>query len=191
MTKAIAVKEAVKEAIKETESLEQPLSITSDQLQQILAAAGTAQSQSKTDEFKLLVEAIIESRKPYIDPKAEANEKEFQRTNQELEENKRRAVADAQKNCPHEKGSTGNRSFGESAFWIHRLDSQETIGICSQCNKVISSLNPDDTIFFRKRGDNLPSQAGVRTFLDPIKAMTARLPEEDRKRIKDRLLQGA
>jgi len=167
----------------------QPLVLSMDQLQQLLTAAGAAQAKPD-DKFEQLVQAIIESRKPYVDPKQEVNNEEFRRANKQQEEDKRRMVKAAQDNCPHEKGANGNRSFGESAFWKIRLDTGETIGICSQCGKEISSLYPEHSQYFRKRGDNLDAAAGQRQFMDPIKAMTARLAPEERQKVKERLLSG-
>lgn len=166
-----------------------PLTLTADQLQQLLTAAGASQNRPD-DKFEQLVQAIIESRKPYVDPKQEINNLEFQKSNREQEENKRRLMKSAQDNCPHEKGSTGNRSFGESAFWKIRLDTGEHIGICSQCGKEISSLYPEHSVYFRKRGDNLDAAAGQRQFMDPVRAMTARLAPEERQKVKERLLHG-
>jgi hypothetical protein len=166
-----------------------PITLTSEQLQNLLAAASAPKEDN--GKFEQLVHAIIESRKPYVDPRTEANEEEFRRSSREQEKNKQIAKANAEAFCPHEKGSTGNRSYGESAFWILRLDTGLTIGVCSQCGKVINSLNPDHTVFFRKRGDNLPGQAGQgRVFLDPIKAMTASMTPDERKTTLDRLGQG-
>lgn len=166
-----------------------PLTLSVEQLQQLLAAANTQQAQP-SGQFKELVDAIIESRKPYKDPLQAANDQEFQKQNREQEANKRRMEKSSQDNCPHEKGANGNRSFGESAFWKLRLDTGETIGICSQCGKEISSLYPEHMPFFRKRGDNLDAAAGQRQFMDPLKAMTARLSPEERQKVKERLLQG-
>jgi hypothetical protein len=165
-----------------------PLVLSVEQLQQLLAAAGA--SNKTDDKFADLVQAIVESRKPYRDPKQELNDLEFQKSNREQEENKRRLTKNSHDNCPHEKGANGNRSFGESAFWKLRLDTGETIGICSQCGKEISSLYPEHMVFFRKRGDNLDASAGQRQFMDPLKAMTARLAPEERQKVKERLLQG-
>jgi len=165
------------------------ITLTNEQLQALLAAATAPKGEN--DKFGELVHAIIESRKPYVDPRTEANEEEFRRGAREQERNRRAAQANAENNCPHEKGSTGNRSYGESAFWILRLDTGLTIGVCSQCGKTINSLNPDHTVFFRKRGDNLPATAGQgRVFLDPIKAMTASFSPEERKETLDRIAKG-
>lgn len=168
-----------------------PVTLTMEQLQQLLAAASqNAQNSQPDSKFEQLVGAIIESRKPYVDPRQVENDKSFQEGIRQQEVDKRRMVQDSQNNCPHEKGANGNRSFGESAFWMLRLDTGETIGICSQCGKEISSLYPEHLVFFRKRGDNLPAAAGQRQFLDPLKAMTARLSPEERQKVRNRLLQS-
>lgn len=166
-----------------------PLTLTVDQLQQLLTAAGASQARPD-DGFDKLVQAIIDSRKPYVDPAQAETNKNFQEANRQQERDKRRMIQAAQDNCPHEKGANGNRSFGESAFWKIRLDTGEHVGICSQCGKEISSLYPEHSQFFRKRGDNLDAAAGQRQFMDPVKAMTARLAPEERQKVKERLLSG-
>ena len=168
---------------------DQQISLTLDQLTEIITAATAKQQDGQNDKFSQLVEAIIESRKPYEAPGIKTNrdlQREMDRQQQlALERNKKWA----QDSCPHVKGLGGQEPGTASAFWIHRADTGETIGICSFCQKVISSLNPEDQRFFALKGSNVPSGAGQRNFLDPIKAMTARFPEEERKKIIERLHQ--
>lgn len=166
---------------------ETPLSLTFTQLQELIAEAKKEQDSGSKAQFKQLVEAIIESRKPYRNPLEEENEKAFRDASRQQLKAERENTKRAQDACPHVKGLRGTRPGSESAFWMHRLDTGETVGICCQCGKVISSLMPEDAIFFAKAGDNVPSGAGIRNFLHPIEAMTARFPEEERKKIVDRL----
>jgi hypothetical protein len=166
---------------------DQQISLTFEQLQGLLTEANKKQSEDTTAKFSELVQAIIESKKPYADPRVAENEESFRSANRASHEAMRANLRRAQDNCPHVKGLAGQRPGSESSFWIHRLDTGEVIGICSFCQKVISSLIPEDQKFFALKGDNAPSGAGQRAFLHPIQAMTARFPEAERKVIEDRL----
>lgn len=170
---------------------DQQISLTFEQLQSLLTEANKKQQEDTTAKFSELVQAVIESKRPYADPKVQENEESFRRANRTAHEAMRANRKQAQDNCPHVKGLAGQRPGSESAFWTHRLDTGETIGICSFCQKVISTLVPEDRRFFAMKGDNAPSSAGNRAFLNPIKAMTARFPEEERKEIEERLTQLA
>lgn len=170
---------------------DQQISLTFEQLQALLTEANKKQSEDTTAKFSELVQAIIESKKPYADPKVEANEESFRSANRAAHEAMRLNRKQAQDNCPHVKGLAGQRPGSESSFWIHRLDTGEVIGICSFCQKVISSLKPEDQRFFALKGDNAPSGAGQRAFMNPIKAMTARYPEAERIEIEERLAKYA
>lgn len=158
-----------------------PVTLTMEQLQQLLTAAAGP----KDNQFSTLVDAIIESRKPYVDPRRELDDEEFRRTMREQVIAKRRAEENSQRNCPHVKGATGSQSYGQSAFWYHRLDTNETIGICSQCQKVISSLIREHAEFFKMRGDNIAGGAGLRMFLDPMKALTARMTPDEKRKVEE------
>lgn len=166
---------------------DQQISLTFEQLQQLLTEANKEHQKDTTAKFSELVQAIIESKKPYTDPKSLENEESFRSANRAAHEAMRLNRKQAQDNCPHVKGLAGQRPGSESSFWIHRLDTGEVIGICSFCQKVISSLVSEDQRFFALKGDNAPSGAGQRAFLNPIKAMAARFPEKERKEIEERL----
>jgi hypothetical protein len=168
---------------------DQQISLTVDQLQEIISAAVAKQNSAPSSDqmFSKLIEAVIESRKPYKDP--------LQAENDRLQRDADRAQLAAteankkfaQDSCPHVKGLGGQEPGSTSSFWLHTADTGERIGICSFCQKVISSLVPEDAKFFAMKGSNVPSAAGVRAFLDPVAAMTARFPAEQRKAIQDRL----
>ena len=168
---------------------EEQITLTPDELKKIIAEAVKTQAQPDTTSmFKELVQAVIESRKPYVAPGQEENEKMLRQANREQQQAIIRNKRAAQDNCPHTVGLAGQKPGDDSSFWIHKLDTGETIGICSFCQKVISSLVPEDQRFFALKGSNAPSSAGQRQFLYPITAMTARFPDEEKKAIKERLL---
>ena len=165
-----------------------PLALTLEQLTSIVNASIAANASNNAAQLDALVNAIVESRKPFVDPKAAENEEEFRRGIREQERRKKDSEKASQDACTHEKGSTGSFSYGESAFWVLTLDTGETIGVCSQCQKVITSLNPEHVKFFRMKGSNQPAHAGRgRMFLNPLKAQTARLAPDERAEIESKL----
>jgi len=91
--------------------------------------------------------------------------------------------------CPHTMGSSPNsaRSLPDSSFAIHVLDTGEVIGVCTNCQKTISSLKQDDLRYFAVKGGNIRSAAGVRFFADPLKAQRARLSLDQKELILDEL----
>jgi tRNA A37 threonylcarbamoyladenosine synthetase subunit TsaC/SUA5/YrdC len=162
---------------------DQPISLTIDQLKEIVNAASAAQSGNSglEQKFSQLVEAIIESRKPYVAPGTEENEEEFRRLGREQEAFKKQNREWAQRLCAHRIGAGGPKpGENNSGFWIHRTDTGETIGICCSCQKVISSLNPEDAPLFAGSA-NVPSSAGQRSFYNAFEAQIARLTPEERK----------
>lgn len=168
---------------------DQPIALTIDQLKEIVAAASAAQSGGSglEQKFSELVEAIIESRKPYVAPGTEENEQQFRKLGKQAEEFKRRHTEQIQRLCAHRIGSGGPRpGENNSGFWVHRTDTGEVIGICCSCQKVISSLNPDDAAMFNGSA-NVPSSAGQRAFYDALEAQTARLTPEEREVVYARL----
>jgi len=67
------------------------------------------------------------------------------------------------------------------------LDTGETIGVCSNCQKVISSMNQEDYTYFQMGGGNVRAAAGYadRFFADPLKAQRARLGLDQRELVLD------
>lgn len=168
---------------------DQQISLTFEQLQELIETAHKKQNNepNSNELFSSLIAAVIESRKPYVDPAQVENEASFKEANRAALHATRENIKRIQDNCPHKKGLGGQTPGDDSAFWIHRTDTGETIGICSYCQKVISTLIPEDAKFFAMKGANVPSSAAQRNFLNPIKALTARFPEEERKQITERL----
>lgn len=167
---------------------DQQISLTPSQLKELINEAVQKQQNDANSKFTELVQAIIESRKPYKDPLVEQNDETIRQANKIAQQAQRENLKRIQDSCPHVKGLAGQRPGSESSFWLHRLDTGELVGICSFCQKVISSLKPEDQKYFALKGDNAPSAAGQRMFINPVKAMAARFPEDERKEIEQRLL---
>lgn len=168
----------------------QSITLTKADLQALLAqavAAATAAAQDKANDIvskgmSELAAAIIESRKPYVDPRQQENEKNMREQMRVVNERMHQQILSSQELCPHLQGSNELSDFsGSLSSWvIHRLDNGLVIGICTNCQKHIFSNDTDPEIrkFFKMKSGNRMSSAGVRTFVDPRTAQDAgRLPE--------------
>lgn len=90
-----------------------------------------------------------------------------------------------QRMCQHEIGQTGTKRTGEGAFNLLKLPTGELIGVCTYCQKVISSLNPDHIKYFRSKVGGTMAESGQLTefITDPIKAQLARLSPDEREKV--------
>lgn len=144
-----------------------------------VSAAGKENATNMNDMASIIAKALIESKKPYIDPRQKANDAAARRSMISSRAKEQAAFKAAQFNCPHKKGSNPLSWYSDpnnSSFIIHRLDNNEIIGVCTNCTKVISSQLPEDQPFFRdSRGTNIRSAAGDRVFSDPLKVQRDRL----------------
>lgn len=154
-------------------------SISLDELQAVVNAAVSAALTNSSASGKAIADALLEARKPYVDPRVKANEEAARRSMKESAKREKEAFKQAQSNCRHKKGSNPLSWYAEennSSFALHKLDTGEWIGICTNCTKVISSQIPDDAIFFQgSRGTNIRSAAGERYFADPKAVQAVRL----------------
>jgi hypothetical protein len=146
-------------------------------LAQLVAAAVSSATEQSA---QIIAKALIESRKPYVDPKQEANEETFRQSTRELELRIRRSLKNEQASCPHMQGSNALSDYqGQlTSIVMHRLDTGLIIGICTNCQKHFYSDRPDDQIWFRKKSGNRMSSAGQRVFMDPLRAMQKGRPSE-------------
>lgn len=154
------------------------MSMSHEDLARIVAqAVAIATSQSAEVSAKILADALLESRKPYVDPRKEQNDKMMKEQTRQTTDRINADIARSREYCPHKKAASelSTRVSEDGAFVVHVLDTGEMIGICTNCQKVISSLIPEDLKFFSARGGNTPSRAGTRIFADPLKVMRARL----------------
>lgn len=167
----------------EPKSKKDTRSYDADQLQAIvstaMAAALKAAAEQTAEGNKALADAILKAREPYVSPKDKANNESMRRS-MRIERERQQATFKANQDaCIHKKGSNALSWYpnpNDSAFIIHDLDSGETIMCCSNCTKICSSLNPEDSKYFADaRGTNIRSSAGRRTFADPLKVQRARL----------------
>jgi len=161
------------------------LSISRADLQQLISSAVAAAVGASTERSEKIVsegmselaKAIIEARKPYVDPRNVENEKAMRESMRVVNERMKAQILSSQATCPHLQGSSENSDFtGQlSSIVMHRLDSGVVVGICTNCQLQIFSDDPDVNIqkIFRQKSGNRMSSAGIRTFHDPKAAMSA------------------
>lgn len=119
-----------------------------DQLLKILVDTQKENSQNQ----KLLAEALLESRKPYVDP-AVLDAK------RQAGEEKRRQVAitilqrtETKKQCLHRR-TNNDGTFGDKMNIKWQEHSNGIIlGVCGTCNSPFDARNPDDLKFLRMDG---------------------------------------
>lgn len=121
-----------------------------------------------------LAEAIIESKKPYVDPKKEINEKMFREQAKETELRQKANIRYAQNMCEHIAGcsplSEQKDIAGRTSIIWHRTDVGADVGVCTVCQKIFRPGDPDYAVWRNKKSFNKLSASGVRMFADPLKA---------------------
>jgi len=154
--------------------------LTSEQLLAIIVSL----QQDNAKANKALADAILETTKPREVIKTreqiarEANDKMFLEQAKELQKRQKQTKALEQDLCEHIAGSLGETKDVHqrtSIVW-HRTDAQVDIGICTTCGR---QFHPEDKLdnqgrdyrYWRRKGSfNRISAAGVRQFMDPLKA---------------------
>lgn len=151
--------------------------MTMAQLLAVITAATQQQSAAPNTQMlqemgKTIAEAILESRKPMPDPKAEAQRKndelfrEQEREQQRRTKENRKAI---QKACSHIAGSYGDLEdmhHRTSIAW-HRNDVGVEVGICTGCNRIFYPDDPDYSEWRQKKSFcRVMSAAGPRTVFD-------------------------
>lgn len=139
-------------------------------LSALVSAVAAAMKTASAEQASVLAHAFAESRKPYVDPLQEENQRNMQEQMRRQARDQRLAKIAEQDSCPHLQGSsplsaetTGNKS----SFCLLRLPTGETIGVCSNCQKVISDRHPKHLVYFRKKGGNELASSGNREFRGP------------------------
>ena len=159
--------------------------LSKKELQQIISAAvaaavGAANERSTevvSSGMTELAKAIIEARKPYVDPRQVENEEAMRESMRKVNERMKAQIIASQETCCHLQGSSEQSDYtGQlSSIVMHRLDSGVVVGICTNCQLQIFSddPNPETKKLFKMKSGNRMSSAGLRTFNDPNAAMKA------------------
>lgn len=145
-------------------------------LQAMIAnAVSAAVSKSSETSARIIAEALVESKKPYIDPRAAENDAAMREATRKLHERIEADIKASQEICPHMQGSNALSDFqGQlTSIVMHRLDTGLVVGICTNCQRQFFSDRPEDRKFFAQKSGNRMSAAGTRFFHDPAAAQKA------------------
>jgi len=116
-----------------------PLTFTTEQLLQLLLKTQTDLAESQ----KQLAEAILESRKPYVDPKVlEQKRKDLEERHKQIALELRQKQA-TKRICPHK------RENGTYNIKWHEHSNHITMGVCGTCRSEFDTRNPDDLRLLR------------------------------------------
>ena len=166
------------ELVQGIDTSKQPLSV-----EQLLAVIVSLQ-QDNAKANAALANAILETTKPREVIKTkdqlarEANDKMFLEQSKELSRRQKQTKQLEQAQCDHIAGSLGEtRDVHQrtSIVW-HRTDAQVDVGVCTTCGRLFHPEDPTDaqghnySDWRRKGSFNRISAAGVRQFMDPLKA---------------------
>jgi len=153
------------------------ISITPAQLMELFKQVAVSSQQSGETIAKTLADAVLEARKPYVDPRKEIDE---QNARAQAREQMRRQKADMeafQSSCPHVAGSNALSELpdtaGRTSIVWHRFDVGDELGICTNCTRVFKPSDPDYMQWRMKKSYNRLSRSGDRQFRDPIAAQKA------------------
>jgi hypothetical protein len=116
-----------------------PATLTTDDLLKMLlkTQADLAESQGK------LAEAILESRKPYVDPKVLAQkQKDLEDRRKQIAQDQRQKAA-TKRICPH-KRENGTYNIK----WMSHSNNI-TLGVCGTCASQFDARNPEDLKLLR------------------------------------------
>lgn len=137
--------------------------ITTSQLLTLLAKMNS----ESTDR---LAQAIIQAQKPYVDPKAEENDRKFRENNRRQRDAQMKAIKDGQASCPHIAGcnplSESQDMYSRTCIVWHETDATEIVGICTNCQRIFRETDPDYMDWRRKQSINRISRGGNRQWPD-------------------------
>jgi hypothetical protein len=151
------------------------LTLGLEELQALIAASV---SEAVKQSGQTFANAILESRKPYVDPRVKENEDMMRDSFRIAQERMQAEIEASRAYCAHLQGSNALSEYqGQmGSFVLHQLDTGVVVGICTNCQKTIwsNSEDPEELKWFKHKNANRMSRAGQRVFRDPVKAMAAR-----------------
>ena len=135
-----------------------PAGLSTEQLLKMLV---DAQKENATNQ-KLLAEALLESRKPYIDPAVlEAKRKAGEEREKEVAQTMRIKIA-TKAQCPHLR-TNSDGSYGDKLNIKWMEHSQGIIkGVCGTCFSEFDTRNPKDAEFLRRDGKSMKNMGRAR-----------------------------
>jgi hypothetical protein len=141
--------------------------LSMNDLSALAVALAQAMKSASKEQAEVLANAFAESRKPFVDPKQEENTRTMREQMREQARQIRLGKIAEQDSCPHLQGSSPMSSEtrgNKSSFCLLRLPTNEIIGVCSNCQKVISNRHPKHLVYFKKKGGNELASSGQREF---------------------------
>jgi hypothetical protein len=124
-----------------------------------------------------LAHAILEARKPYIDPRKEIDEENARIQAREQMRRQKEDQKYSQSVCPHVAGSNALSELpdtaGRTSIVWHRFDVGDELGICTNCTRIFTPTDTDYAQWRMKKSYNRMSRSGDRQFRDPIAAQKA------------------
>jgi len=161
------------------------VTITSSALQELLASVISKTQEQASLQTKALVDAILESRKPYVDPKRAENEKRWRESMRRQRLKLDASLKADQNRCEHIMGSNALSEYPDlhrrSSILKHALDTGEVIGMCTNCGRVWWPDDPDYFSQLKRHTTNKMSQAGQR-FSVIAKRQLQKLQEKEREK---------
>jgi len=139
-----------------------PAGLSVETLLQMLIQTQTQLAESQ----KQVADAILESRKPYVDPAV------LEAKRQALEERRKQIQLElfqkqeTKRQCPHTRvnsDSEGNTSFSEipNIKWMEHSNGI-ILGVCGTCFSTFDSRNPKDRAFLAKDGKAIRNMGRAR-----------------------------
>jgi len=148
--------------------------ITKTELLALLAQMTQSTNESQKTMAEIIANALIEAKKPYIDPKLEENEEKFREANRIQAKQTKQSEKQAQDNCPHIAGCNALSEMrdvaGRTSIIWHRTDASEVLGICTNCQRLFRDNEPDYNKWRMMPSFNRMSMSGQRDFFDPMAA---------------------
>lgn len=169
----------------------QTVNISAQDLLAIILKLQQDNNKAQAEGSKVLAETLAESLGValakhdgrYESPEQKENIAKIKAQTREIQIKKLKNKRVAEMQCPHEVGQKGNKRTGESAFAFWKAPTGEFIGICSYCQKEVSSANPAHYKYFQRGASGSPAESGQFMLANPIEAQLARLSKDDRERV--------
>lgn len=160
------------EAVPASEAGGETVTLTLAELQKLI---NSSKGDSIENLARVLADALIESKKPYVDPLQKQNEAAMRQSMRDQAARHKAAVEASQEICPHLQGCNALSEFPGQLTSIvqHRLDTGEIIGLCTNCQRIFRVGDPDYATQMRRKSGNKLSAAGQRFFIDPMAAIQA------------------
>lgn len=148
----------------------QEITISADALQALIRAEVSKSRENDMREFaNTIAAAIQESKKPFVHPGQEANDKAMRESMHKQAEEIKARIKASQASCQHLQGSNplSRWTNGLTSIAQHVLDNGVVVGICTNCLRQFWPSDPDYLLWMQKKSGNVMSEAGRRYVYQP------------------------